>query len=233
MTLKKKYVVISSLVIVSVLLGSLFYHNIVQGQGVSDYDPWADLNDDGKIDMRDVYVVARKFGTTGTPINKTALLLELSDRVDSLNASFLELQNRVTILETDFVSLESSLVEIETRLGELEMNKSIYQMSYTPGSSDSFTPSSASHTIVIVAKGVAWAGGALVHLWGTAQLKDEETVLDSTQYGFTYDHGPADFAWAFSLVWSGNLPEETHTIQITITDGSLMDASILILEIAL
>jgi len=51
---------------------------------VGDYDPWADLNDDGKIDMRDVYVVARKFGTTGTPINKTALLLELNATVHDL-----------------------------------------------------------------------------------------------------------------------------------------------------
>ena len=41
-----------------------------------DYDPWYDINDDGKIDVKDVYKVSLKYGTSGTPINKTALFLE-------------------------------------------------------------------------------------------------------------------------------------------------------------
>lgn len=48
---------------------------------VSDYDPWCDINDDGKIDIKDIASVALKFGTTGTPINKTGLLLELQSRM--------------------------------------------------------------------------------------------------------------------------------------------------------
>ena len=31
------------------------------------YDPWADIDDDGKIDMRDIGYVCRLFGTTGDP----------------------------------------------------------------------------------------------------------------------------------------------------------------------
>lgn len=43
-----------------------------------EYDPWTDINDDGKIDIIDIATVARLFGTTGTPINKTALLQNLA-----------------------------------------------------------------------------------------------------------------------------------------------------------
>jgi len=53
-------------------------------QGLRDYDPWYDINDDGKIDIRDVAGVAAKFGTTGTPINKTEMLLDLQARVEAL-----------------------------------------------------------------------------------------------------------------------------------------------------
>jgi len=54
--------------------------------GVGYYDPWIDLNDDGKIDMRDVATVARAFGSLGDPINKTELLLDLQNRVEALEA---------------------------------------------------------------------------------------------------------------------------------------------------
>lgn len=39
------------------------------------YDPWRDLNDDGIINIYDVVMVTGIYGSTGTPINKTALLL--------------------------------------------------------------------------------------------------------------------------------------------------------------
>ena len=48
------------------------------------YDPWLDTNDDGQINIRDMYAMARAFGTSGTPINKTDLLLELQSRVEAL-----------------------------------------------------------------------------------------------------------------------------------------------------
>ena len=40
-----------------------------------------DLNDDGSIDIFDVVKMVDLYGTVGTPINKTALLLELQDRM--------------------------------------------------------------------------------------------------------------------------------------------------------
>jgi hypothetical protein len=56
------------------------------------YDPWMDINDDGRIDMRDIGQLCINFGAMGTPINKTALLLEILSRIDSLNASLQDLE---------------------------------------------------------------------------------------------------------------------------------------------
>jgi len=48
------------------------------------YDPWIDINDDESINVLDLILVANGLGGTGTPINKTALLLDLLDRVETL-----------------------------------------------------------------------------------------------------------------------------------------------------
>jgi len=65
----------------------------------SEYDPWIDTNDDGIINYEDLFNLASRYGTFGTPINKTDLLLELQSKVDSLNASILDLEARVNALE--------------------------------------------------------------------------------------------------------------------------------------
>jgi hypothetical protein len=39
-----------------------------------NYDPWCDVNDDGLINIFDVVAITSRYGKTGTPINKTALL---------------------------------------------------------------------------------------------------------------------------------------------------------------
>jgi hypothetical protein len=78
----------------------LFLGIATSGSGTNGYDPWVDLNDDGNIDYNDLYTFARAYGSSGTPINKTALLLELLSRIDSLNASLIALESRVEALET-------------------------------------------------------------------------------------------------------------------------------------
>ncbi len=73
--------------LISTLLVLTFVATLVPAstqQGVKDYDPWYDINDDGKIDIKDVAGVASKFGTTGTAINKTELLLELNATIARL-----------------------------------------------------------------------------------------------------------------------------------------------------
>ena len=70
---KRKHIILSSVVIVSILLGSLFYYNMVRAQSAGEYDPWLDVNDDGIIDVSDIYLVALRFGAMGTSLTKAAM----------------------------------------------------------------------------------------------------------------------------------------------------------------
>ncbi len=90
---------------VMVLVSSLFLVGITSSIG--EYDPWMDTNDDGRIDMRDIGNLARMFGAEGTPINKTALLLELQARIDALNATLTSLVESACIVE-DIVLVENA-----------------------------------------------------------------------------------------------------------------------------
>jgi len=64
---------------------------------VGYYDPWLDINDDGNIDMKDVAAVAKAYGSVGEPINKTALLLEIQDRLDNLEDMVQALEKKVVV----------------------------------------------------------------------------------------------------------------------------------------
>lgn len=85
--------------------------------GLMDYDHWYDLNDDGIIDMTDIGLLCLKYGTTGTPINKTALLLELQERLDTLNASCLLLAQTMNLVTTD---LQNQINDLYTNLANAE-----------------------------------------------------------------------------------------------------------------
>jgi hypothetical protein len=63
---------------------ALFMILPIQSSPGNGYDPWLDINDDGTLNIIDLATIARAYGTTGEPINKTALLLELQSRVEAL-----------------------------------------------------------------------------------------------------------------------------------------------------
>lgn len=73
MELEKKYTIVAILAVLGLTTAILIPGS--SSPSTAEYDPWADMNDDGQIDIYDVAYVASEFGTTGTPINKTALLL--------------------------------------------------------------------------------------------------------------------------------------------------------------
>jgi S1-C subfamily serine protease len=59
----------------------------------NSYDPWLDINDDGNINILDISSLAIIFGTSGSPVNKTALLLELQNKIETLEAAIKTLEN--------------------------------------------------------------------------------------------------------------------------------------------
>ncbi|MCK4435268.1 hypothetical protein KAU87_00495 [Candidatus Bathyarchaeota archaeon] len=83
-----------------------------------DYDPWCDVNDDGIINIYDVVKLTSRYGSTGTPINKTALLLNLNETVH-------ELQDEVAVLKTDLTTLETEIAELESRVDVLNSTSKI------------------------------------------------------------------------------------------------------------
>ncbi len=77
----KKALMIS--IIASALLFTLPARSTITADG---YDPWIDTNDDGTINYQDLYNLAAAYGTSGTAINKTDLLLDLEARIADLEA---------------------------------------------------------------------------------------------------------------------------------------------------
>ena len=67
-------------------------------QSAGQYDPWLDLNEDGKINIIDISMLAKAFGTSGTPINYTAMLLTLQAEIDSLNSTLATQQSEINNL---------------------------------------------------------------------------------------------------------------------------------------
>jgi len=66
------------------------------------YEPWIDTNDDGIIDVHDLQALGSAYGTSGTPINKTALLLELQSRLEALETRVPKKSN-ISISATAFI----------------------------------------------------------------------------------------------------------------------------------
>lgn len=101
----------------SVLILSLAFAPLSGSQTTSqvEYDHWRDLNDDGVINIYDVVYLTSIYGAKGTPINKTQLLLEVLEKMESLNASLLALeaiiaeqQARISELETEIAILNAT-----------------------------------------------------------------------------------------------------------------------------
>ncbi len=125
------------------LILSLAAIRTVGSPGVGEYDPLADVNDDGVVDIFDIAQVALAFGSTGTPINETAwlelnaTLTEVLSKIDelnvsiaslglSLNSSQLETRASLDALNSSLIGLQNEVVALETRLNSL--NASLLQL---------------------------------------------------------------------------------------------------------
>jgi len=83
---------------------------------ISLYNPWCDLNDDGIINIYDVVMVTGRYGSTGVPLNKTALLY-------NVNNTFTQLLDRIDILESDRTLLFSLYWQLHNLYGDLQANQ--------------------------------------------------------------------------------------------------------------
>ncbi|MCW3985229.1 MAG: hypothetical protein NWE91_02315 [Candidatus Bathyarchaeota archaeon] len=101
---------LTSLALLIILFSSMFLIGTttsISPRGVHDYDPWRDFDDDGDIDIYDIVDIAGRYGTTGTPVNKTALLYNVSDTFAELYAQLGELQSHVNDLQDKVEALEN------------------------------------------------------------------------------------------------------------------------------
>ena len=185
--------------VLSAMVLALMFIPMSGSQTTPQYDPWADINDDGKIDIKDVSYTARLFGTTGDPVNKTALLYnvnatltELLSRIDQLNASVKWLQSRVDQLDTLVTELQSRVVQLDASLAELNVEVDelraylmglestvearIPKKGYVSISPAAFTPESNTETYYKYWSYLRGSGS----FWASLQLPDGVTITNIT-----------------------------------------------------
>lgn len=115
------------------------------------YDPWLDLNDDGIIDIYDITWLCAYYDISGTPINKTELLLNVNDtytellsKIHSLNASLVSLQEKTDNLEALFAGQQSQIASLLEIVGALEANYSAMNLTIPSNSTYGVTTNSTS-----------------------------------------------------------------------------------------
>ena len=145
------------------------------------YDPWLDLNDDGKIDIFDVVMVAMAYGSSGKPYNKTAALIELQAKVSVLEATI-----SARLPQVDFLSIPAAAFASE---GESPINQkrynlgsSIYMLEedYIPSYGDFYAPVQLPSGVTITRLTSYWwdNGPNLVacELWRRYQIAPKELL---------------------------------------------------------
>jgi len=69
---RKRWAVVSQVAVVLLILALAPSSNLQS----DTFDPWADLNGDGKVDINDLHDMAKQYGSAGTSINKSSLLFD-------------------------------------------------------------------------------------------------------------------------------------------------------------
>ena len=77
-------------------VGSSIYVTEMPPDQPGKYSPWCDFDDDGDIDIYDIVWIADRYGMTGTPVNKTALLYNISDTLAELESRIANISSQVS-----------------------------------------------------------------------------------------------------------------------------------------
>jgi hypothetical protein len=184
--------------------------------------------------LSDLVSLAKVYGTTGTPINKTELLLnvnatytKLLSRINSLNASLLEQQAKIAKLETDLADLEVCKVQCNSTfvpyLDSTTETMNWVDMDYT---SLSITLNITSHLVIMFsteARTVYGQDSILVRvLIENATYSDiafpwfvylTPTVSEELPIGWNHRHilGYSSYSYNFN---KPSLPPGTYTIKV-------------------
>jgi len=145
------------------------------------YDPWLDLNDDGEIDIFDVVMVARAYGSSGKPYNKTAALIELQAKVSVLEATI-----SARLPQVDFLSIPAAAFTSEGESPEnqkrINLGNYIYMLEedYIPSYGNFYAPVQLPSGVTITRLTSYWwdNGPNLVEcdLWRRLQVAPKELL---------------------------------------------------------
>jgi len=121
-----------NVILLTIVSASFFLLNTTaETANTHEYDPWVDLDDDGDIDLYDAVELLTRYGSKGTPINKTALLLELMHKIDTLNATIIEQQNTINYLNETVVYLNETVTVLNrTGLGAPDYDSGWQSLSF-------------------------------------------------------------------------------------------------------
>jgi hypothetical protein len=108
--MKTRPLTLFNIALATTLLTSLLLVGTIPSSGVTEYDPWCDYDDDGDIDIYDIVNIASRYGTTGTPVNKTELLLELQKAMQIFNGTICHLQANITMIDSTIASMRKRFV---------------------------------------------------------------------------------------------------------------------------
>jgi hypothetical protein len=173
------------------------------------YDPWKDINDDGKIDIVDIVSLASIYGARGTPINKTALLLELLTKITSLNASVVELQSRLDSLNR---TINELLYEINSRYDvtiRAHCNYEDTDMNFNITKDGVFSGYTTPHTFWLIGNHTFTipnndTNNHPFKHWSTGSTNTTITISSSGEYIAYYDSGMLNVSETFAK--TSNLP---------------------------
>jgi len=95
--LEKKYACMAVLVSSILATGLFIVIPTRSSSGPGEYNPWADINGDGIVDIFDALLLANSFAKSGIPINKTETLADVQLRLDRIE-QFLNQSSHVEFL---------------------------------------------------------------------------------------------------------------------------------------
>jgi hypothetical protein len=209
-TMVRKRDLVIAVLITFCLTATLFLVKFTRSQPLGQYDPWLDINDDGKILIEDVAWVAKAFGTSGDPINKTALLIEV-------NATYASLLSQINELKTMIAQMNSTIVQLNDRVDILNMTglgKPDFDSDWnniTAGQQITFNHNLGTTNVLVYMIGNDTSGTLYIH-----QIKYGGDTSVLTEYGarwqeltstsITVIRAPSDPNWNYIRVMIWKIP---------------------------